>query len=164
MNTLGHCLLILACFFPQSPPGDEVLVKERLDRVRAVHGGTGPWAVIGYRMGERALKDLSVPRQSFQLKVVHKCPAEVQYSCVADGLQAATGTSPGKLNLKVEEVKLDDLCSIVEDRKTGRKLRFTVKPELAKTITDLPYPKLAEAGERVARLPDDAIFRVDEVK
>src|SRR4051794_23181590 len=98
--------------------------SECLARVKEVHGAAGPWAVAGYRIGERALKDLALPRHSFQLSVIHRAPAQVQYSCVADGLQAATGASPGKLNLKLEEVAVERLCTTIEDRKTGRKLTF----------------------------------------
>ena len=164
MNAMTAFFLAFACLVPQPPAGDEAVVKERLDRVRAIHGGTGPWAVLGYRMGERAMKELDLPPQSFGVKVTHRGPAEVQYSCMADGLQAATGASPGKLNLVLEDAERDELASMVEDRKTGRKLRFVVKPELAKSITDLPFDKLAAEGERIARLPDDDLFTVVESK
>jgi formylmethanofuran dehydrogenase subunit E len=137
---------------------------ECLARVREVHGAAGPWAVAGYRIGERALKDLNLPRHSFALRVVHRCPPEVQYSCVADGLQAATGASPGKLNLKVEDAPADRLSTVVEDRTTGRRLTFTLRPELARSIRDLPFEKLEAEGERVARLPDDSLFRVVETR
>ena len=115
-------------------------------------------------MGERALKDLGLPRHSFSLLVVHRAPAQVQYSCVADGLQAATGTSPGKLNLRVEEVPVEQLATIVEDRKSGRRLTFTLRPEFVRSIKDLPHGRAAEEGKRVAGLPDDQIFVVAESK
>ena len=139
-------------------------VEERLERVRAIHGGTGPWAVVGYRIGERALHDLDLPRQSFALLVVHRSPAEVQYSCVADGLQAATGVSSGKLNLKLEAVPAERLETVVEDRRSGRTLRFRVKPELARSILDVPMARLEAEGARVMHLDDAAIFAVEEVK
>lgn len=78
------------------PPEDE-----GLRAVASVHGGAGPWAVAGYRMGEFALRELGLPRGSFDLEVVHFTPESVQYSCIADGAAAATGASLGKLNLKL---------------------------------------------------------------
>ncbi|WP_435008448.1 FmdE family protein [Tundrisphaera lichenicola] len=135
---------------------------ERLARVREVHGGAGPWAVAGYRIGEQALKALGRPRHSFALLVVHRSPAEVQYSCVADGLMAATGASPGKLNLKLEEVPPERLSTTVEDRESGRTLTFTIRPELVQSIRDLPMERLEAEGRRVAELPDAAIFTVVE--
>lgn len=137
-------------------------VAECLDRVKEIHGGTGPWAVVGYRMGQRSLRELGVDRGAFHLLVVHSSPAEVQYSCMADGLQAATGTSPGKLNLRLETAPVERLHTTVEDRKTGRRLVFTLNPGLARSIVDLPGERLETEGRRVAGLPDDAIFTVTE--
>ena len=139
-------------------------VSACLARVKEVHGAADPWAVAGYRIGERALKDLNLPRQSFSLLVVHQCPAQVQYSCIADGLQAATGASPGKLNLRLEETPVEGLKTLVKDRKTGRCLAFTLKPEFARSISNLPHDRLEAEGRRVASLPDEGIFDVTEVK
>jgi formylmethanofuran dehydrogenase subunit E len=136
--------------------------EECLNRVREVHGAAGPWAVAGYRIGERALKELKLPRHSASLLVIHHCPAQVQYSCIADGLQAATGASPGKLNLRVEEASVDDLKTIVQDRRTGRRLTFTLKPVFARSIANLPQDRLEAEGRRVASLPDDAVFEIKE--
>ena len=76
---------------------DEVDLK--LDAVAAIHGDAGAWAVAGYRMGEHALKALGLKRGSFSLSVEHQSPREVRYSCIADGAQAATGASLGRLQL-----------------------------------------------------------------
>ena len=89
-----------------------------LARVKEVHGAAGPWAVAGYRIGERALKELGLARHSHELDVVHRCPMQVQYSCMADGLQAATGASSGKLNLHIEEATVDGLQTVVRNRST----------------------------------------------
>jgi formylmethanofuran dehydrogenase subunit E len=157
--------LILASIFALAADGPDkpkTAESECLARVKEFHGAAGPWAVAGYRMGDRALKDFGLPRHSFSLLVVHQAPAQVQYSCIADGLQASTGTSPGKLNLKVEEVPIERLSTTIEDRKTGRRLTFTLKPEFIRSIKDLPHERAEEEGKRVAALPDDAIFTVTD--
>jgi formylmethanofuran dehydrogenase subunit E len=146
----------------QAPAAPSSAEAECLSRVKEIHGAAGAWAVAGYRMGDRALKDLGLPRHSFSLLVVHKAPAQVQYSCIADGLQAATGTSPGKLNLQVEEVPIEQLSTIVEDRKTGRRLTFMLRPEFIRSIKDLPHGRAMMEGKRIASLPDDEIFVVTE--
>jgi formylmethanofuran dehydrogenase subunit E len=135
-----------------------------LARVKEVHGAAGPWAVAGYRIGDRALKELGLPRQSHDLEVIHRCPAEVQYSCIADGVQAATGASPGKLNLRVESASVEDLRTVIRDKRSGRSLTFTLKPEFARSITDLPFDRLEDEGRRVAALPDDVVFRIVDSK
>jgi formylmethanofuran dehydrogenase subunit E len=131
-----------------------------LARVKEIHGATGPWAVAGYRIGERALKELGIPRQSHGLEVAHYSPAEVQFSCIADGVQAATGASPGKLNLRMEQATREQLRTVIRDRKSGRSLTFTLKPDFVRSIADLPMDRLEQEGRRVAGLPDDAIFQV----
>jgi formylmethanofuran dehydrogenase subunit E len=131
-----------------------------LARVKEVHGATGPWAVAGYRIGERALKELGLPRQSHELEVIHRSPAEVQYSCIADGVQAATGASPGKLNLRIEQGSREELRTVIRDKQSGRSLTFTLKPEFARSVADLPMERLEGEGRRVAAMPDDAIFQV----
>lgn len=131
-----------------------------LERVAAVHGAAGPFAVAGYRMGERALKELGLPRGSFDLEVVHEAPPQVQWSCIADGLQASTGTSPGKLNLKVVEVSQERTTSVVRDRRSGKALRFTLTHAFVARWKDLPHGELPEAGAAVVDLPDREIFDV----
>jgi hypothetical protein len=137
---------------------------EILARVKEIHGGAGPWAVAGYRMGERALKELGRPRHAHSLLVIHRGPAEVQYSCMADGLQAATGASAGKLNLKLEEAPAHELKTVIEDREACRRLTFVLRPEFVERIRDLPPGRFPNESRRVADLSDDKIFTVTEEK
>ncbi len=133
-----------------------------LARVKEIHGDAGPWAVAGYRIGQRALKELGLPRHSFSLRVVHHCPAQVQYSCIADGLQAATGASPGKLNLKVEEAAVSELKTVIEDRRSHRILTFVLQPRFVDSIRDVPLDRFDAEARRVAEMPDEAIFALSE--
>ena len=132
-----------------------------LDQIAFIHGGTGPFAVAGYRIGERALKELNVSRGAFSLEVIHKTPNEVQWSCVADGVQAATGVSIGKLNLKLESVSRDAVETIVRDHTSGRTIVFRLKPQFVKRYLDLPHEKLQVAGREVLSLSDEQIFSVE---
>src|SRR5579871_2156156 len=107
-RTLPFFLLPLLALLPvtraqQSGPSTDAALKE----IDFVHGGHGPFAVAGYRIGERALKELGEPRSSFSFEVIHKTPAEVQWTCIADGVQAATGVSVGKMNLKIEPAPVE---------------------------------------------------------
>lgn len=131
-------------------------------RAKEIHGATGPWVVAGYRIGERALKELGLARQSHDLEVVHHGPAEVQFSCIADGVQAATGASAGKLNLRMERASREDLRTVIRNKMSGRGLTFTIKPDFARSISDLSRDRLEAEGRRVAMLPDEVIFQVVE--
>lgn len=117
-------------------------------------------AVAGYRMGERALRELGAQRGSFALDVIHKGPLQVQYSCVADGWQAATGVSAGKLNLHIVEVPINDTETLIQNKKTGESLVFRLRREFLGKYLNVPKEKQAQAGREVAGLADDQIFTI----
>jgi formylmethanofuran dehydrogenase subunit E len=129
-----------------------------LDRVGLIHGATGPFAVAGYRMGEAALRELKLKRGSFDLEVIHYAPREVQWSCIVDGLQAATGTSLGKLNLSLADAPKDKVVSVIRNRKTGQEVRYALTPEFVKEYLNLPMAKLAAAGARLTAMKEAQIF------
>lgn len=133
-----------------------------LERTAAIHGRPGPFAVAGYQMGEAALRTLGLPRGSFDLEVIHYSPQQVQWSCIADGLQAATGVSAGKLNLRLVPTE-GEVYSVVRNRKTGRSLRFELADTFIKDFKDLPPEKLTEAGSAVVKREDAQVFRIAEV-
>lgn len=129
-----------------------------LDYTTIVHGLAGPFVVAGFRMGESALQSLKLARGSMDLEVIHHSPDLVQWSCIVDGLQAATGASLGKMNLRRETTKPGETWSVVRHRKTGREVKFKLTDTFVKEYLNVPYPKLAGAGVRVAALKPEAIF------
>lgn len=131
-----------------------------LDRTSAIHGGAGPFAVAGYRMGEAALKKLNLRRGSFDIEVIHHAPREVQWSCIIDGLQAATGTSLGKLNLKLVETTRENVHSVVRNRKTGEAVKLHLTPAFIKDFLNVAPKQLAEAGYTVSTLDEAKIFKL----
>ena len=131
---------------------------DALARVEAIHGGAGPWAVAGYRMGEYALGRLGLERQSFDLEVVHHTPQKVQYSCIADGASAATGASAGKLNLKLVDAADADVETTYRKKSTGQALTLRPTRAFAARFGDLPRDQLAAAGRTVMSLPDAEVF------
>jgi formylmethanofuran dehydrogenase subunit E len=109
-------------------------------------------------MGEAALRRLHVPRQSFDLFVVHKTPHEVQYSCMADGATAATGASVGKLNLTLEDAPASDVATTYVNRATGARVTYRPTAAFRARFLDVPRGDLAAAGKVVAGLPDRELF------
>ncbi|RKG68349.1 hypothetical protein D7W79_34290 [Corallococcus exercitus] len=149
--TLG-CASTKPTATPPAEPG-------ALERVALVHGGAGPWAVAGYRMGEHALQQLGLPRGSFKLEVIHHSPAQVQYTCVADGAAAATGASLGKLNLSLVTAPTpEDTVTTFRNRDTGQSLTLRPSSSFVQRFRDVPREKLGEAGRVVLSLPDADVF------
>jgi len=130
----------------------------KLKAVQAIHGGTGPWAIAGYRMGEAALKQLGLERGSFDLEVTHFAPREVQYSCIADGAAAATGASLGKLNLTLTEAAASDLRTSYRRKSTGQVIVLRLTNGFKTRFLDVPRERLGEAGRQVLGLTDAEIF------
>ena len=156
---LGLWLLLAASLaLSQHASNDANSASSILDRVAEFHGAPGPFAVAGYRIGERALRELNLSRGSFAVEVIHRTPFEVQWSCIADGLQAATGVSAGKLNLRLVETTQDQLETIVRNRKTGEELVFRLQPSFLKKVLNLPSEQLNSAGAKVLSLREEEVF------
>lgn len=153
--TLGLTLGCASTKPTATPPAE----PSALERVALVHGGAGPWAVAGYRMGDYALQQLGLPRGSFKLEVIHHSPAQVQYTCVADGAAAATGASLGKLNLSLVTAPApEDVATTFRNRDTGQSLTLRPSANFVQRFRDVPREKLGEAGCTVLTLPDADVF------
>lgn len=159
LRVLVLCLAFAAfagCAAPAVP--QRASADDPLTRVASIHGGAGPWAVAGYRMGQYALGRLGLERQSFDLDVTHLTPPEVQFSCIADGAAAATGASVGKLNLRVVEGTEANLATTYRRKSTGQTVTLRPTRAFAERFRDVPREKLGEAGRTVLSLPDAQVF------
>lgn len=123
-----------------------------LDAVAAVHGEAGPWAVAGWRMAKFAMKELGP-----DVTVKHESPKSVQYSCIADGAQAATKTSVGKLSLSWVEAK--DTRTTFTNAK-GKSVTLVPAEAFIKRFKDAPREKARENGRVVLALTADEVFTV----
>lgn len=156
---MKHALLLAllsAAVHAQNKPE----IETRLDQVAAVHGGAGPFAVAGYRMAQHALEVLALEPGSFDLDVEHHSPRAVQFSCIADGAQAATRVSVGKLSLRWVEAPQEATRTIFLKRSTGQKLVLQPTAAFVKAFINLPHEKARENGRKVLALPDAQIFEV----
>lgn len=136
--------------------------------MKAVHGEITPWVVAGYRMGKRALTELSLKRGSPSLLAIHRTPLEIPYTSMADGIQAATAATVGKLNLHLENVPKDNLPTGLRsdflDRSNSRIISFRLKPDLLENMLKTP-PEAAEAmAMKMLTMSDDEIFVTNRTK
>lgn len=129
-----------------------------LAEVARIHGGAGPWAVAGYRMGKHALAKLGLSKQSFALEVTHRSPRAVQYTCIADGASASTGASVGKLNLSLEVADEAHVETTYRNKTTGASVTLRPSAAFVARFKDVPRQELAEAGRKVLGLPDPEVF------
>lgn len=138
------------------------LAAQEVRRVHGApaHGVPGPWALAGWRIGKDALERLGASRrQPWALLVTHRSPREVGYTCMLDGLQAATGASPGKMNLLHEAIE-DGLETVIVDRRSGRTLTYRLAPEFEARFGDVDHADFPAAAFSLDALPDEAVFTV----
>ena len=131
---------------------------DELDAVSRVHGAPGPWAVLGYRMGKRALVDLALPAGSFDLDVTHFTPQKVQYSCIADGAQAATHVSAGKLNLHIKDATVEQVQTTYLNKRSGASVTYAPSAAFRRAYTNAPRERARELGREVLLKPDAELF------
>ena len=148
--------LSLVLVFPaQALPDPEAV----LAAVRDYHGGPGPWAVSGYRMGLLAMRELGLARHDFRLAVVHRSPDAVQYTCVLDGIHAATGASFGKRLVRLEPITDESATeTCFRNRKTGRELRVRLRPDVLGEIRDVPYAEHEKTSRKLLARGDAELF------
>ncbi len=143
-----------------SPAASDAQIDAMLEDVRAIHGMPGPWAVAGYRMGQRALRELGLPRGSFDLDVTHESPQKVQYTCIADGVQAATGASAGKLNLHLRDAEPNNMRTAFVRKSTGKRVVIELSDAARERMMDVPYEQLETEGRVIAGMPEGDLLIV----
>jgi formylmethanofuran dehydrogenase subunit E len=155
---LGLALCFILSQQPTTPSPSSL--DAQLAAVASIHGEAGPWAMAGYRMGLYALSKLGLSAHSHALKVVHRSPKSPQFACVADGAQAATGASVGKLNLAFEEATLEQLTTTFTNTKTG--VSLTLKPTKAfvTRFLNAPREQAAENARAVQLWKEAEVFEV----
>jgi len=108
-----------------------------LEDAVAFHGHEGPWLIIGYRAGRRAV-DILKPKTITDLHCIVKTPMNVPFTCAVDGIQVATRCTLGKLNIKLEKAESpEDIEYIFVCRRQGRTLRLKLKPDVWSKIEEI---------------------------
>lgn len=139
-------------------PTSSVGVEGTLAAVAAVHGAAGPYAVAGWRMGARALRELGAERGRFELEVEHRSVHRVSESCIADGWQAATGTSVGRMNLRRVDLSEGSTVTRIRDRRTNRAFVFELTPAFRARFAHVNHHNAEALGREVMSLRDEEIF------
>lgn len=73
-------------------------LPDELERLKTFHGHMGPWAAVGYRMGQ-------IARRKFpeKLWVVVYTGTKPPISCLIDGVQFTSCCTMGKGNIKIRD-------------------------------------------------------------
>ena len=72
--------------------------------IERYHGHVGPWNVLGWRIGQAALREFKSQWSQHDLEVVCYVPTQTPFTCLVDGLSVGTGNSQGRLDVRLAEV------------------------------------------------------------
>jgi len=133
-------------------------VTGSMQLLRAIHGDINPWAVAGYLMGERALAEHELAFGSDRLLALHHCPQKLPYTAVLDGIQAATGATVGKLNLRLIPASESELRCEFIDMNSGRKLTYKFQPAMFDQMLSAKDGAARALALQMMTLPEADIF------
>jgi formylmethanofuran dehydrogenase subunit E len=128
--------------------------------IERYHGHVGPWNVLGWRIGQAALREFKSQWGRHELEVVCYVPPQTPYTCLADGLSVGTGNSQGRLDLRMAEVLTCSQAFVAVGRKDGKGdvLELRPQPEYLKSILNQPVEKLEALCQDCAKMPEEKLF------
>lgn len=128
--------------------------------IQRYHGHVGPWNVLGWRMGQAALRAMKSEWGQHELEVVCHVPLQTPFTCLVDGLAVGTGNSQGRLDLRLAEVLTWEASFVAVRRKDGKGRVLELRPQMAylKSIIGQPVEKLEALCQECAKTPEERLF------
>ncbi len=117
-----------------------VLDESQLKAASEFHGHSGPFLVLGLRVGQLALRLLDA-RGYFDLSCVVETRWSPPQSCIIDGIQFSTGCTMGKHNIEIIE-RGGGIIAVFS--KGEKSLRIQVKPSILRSISKAFRDKTTE--------------------
>ena len=134
--------------------------------IQRYHGHVGPWNVLGWRIGQAALREIKSEWGKHELEVVCYVPPQTPFTCLVDGLSVGTGNSMGRLDLRLAEVLAYQESFVAVRRKDGKGevLEFRPQADYLRSIMGQPPEKLEALCQECAKLPEGKLFTVQRVE
>jgi formylmethanofuran dehydrogenase subunit E len=141
------------------PPEDWWSAIERM------HGHVGPWNVLGWRIGQAALREFDTEWGRHELEIICYVPMQTPYTCMADGLVMGTGNCLGRLDIRLAEVMSMELIHVAVHRKdgTGPILLFRPRLEYLKQIQKPRADELEKLSRQCSAMKESELFRIDRI-
>ncbi|MCD6338300.1 MAG: formylmethanofuran dehydrogenase subunit E family protein [Verrucomicrobia bacterium] len=129
------------------------------------HGHVGPWNVLGWRIGQAALRELGSGWGRHEIELICYCPPATPYTCLFDGLIAGTGNSPGRLDARLQEAFVMAQIHVAARRKDGSGPTLLFEPSLdyLRSISGKPHEELERLARDAAQRPESELFAVRRI-
>jgi len=131
-------------------------LPEEMERLKTFHGHLGPWAVVGYRMGQTARKKFTN-----KLWVVVYTGTEPPMSCLIDGVQFTSCCTMGKGNIKIKDDNL--AMGMFYDEKAILEIRLKDKWR-RKIDSETTKENEEEISMEVLQAKDEELFRITKAE
>ncbi|HUT44730.1 MAG TPA: formylmethanofuran dehydrogenase subunit E family protein [Sedimentisphaerales bacterium] len=133
--------------------------------IKRMHGHVGPWNVLGWRIGQTALREFDTKWGWHELDIICYVPIKTPYSCMADGLVIGTGNTIGRLDLRLAEVVSLDFIHVCVQRKDGTGPILIFKPRLAYLRhIDAPKPEeLEKLSRECSTMKEGDVFEIQPI-
>jgi len=133
--------------------------------IQRYHGHVGPWNVLGWRIGQAALREFRSQWGKHEIEVVCYVPPQTPFTCILDGLSVATGNSQGRLDLRLAEVLTWEQSFVAVRRKDGKGgvIEFRPQRDYLKSIMDQPVEKLEALCNECSQMGEGKLFQVAHV-
>jgi formylmethanofuran dehydrogenase subunit E len=133
--------------------------------IQRYHGHVGPWNVLGWRIGQAALRELKSEWGRHELEVICYVPPQTPFTCLVDGLSVGTGNSQGRLDLRMAEVLTWEESFVAARRKDGKGgvVEFRPREEYLRAIIGQPVEKLGALCQECRQMPEANLFAARRV-
>ena len=133
--------------------------------IQRYHGHVGPWNVLGWRIGQAALREAKSEWGRHELEIVCYVPPQTPFTCLIDGLSVGTGNSQGRLDLRMAEVLtwVESFVAVRRKDGQGSVVEFRPREAYLASILNQPVEKLEALCQEGAKMPEDKLFMVRRV-
>jgi formylmethanofuran dehydrogenase subunit E len=133
--------------------------------IQRYHGHVGPWNVLGWRIGQAALRELRSEWGKHEMELVCYVPPQTPFTCLLDGLSVGTGNCQGRLDLRMAEVLTWEQAFVAVRRKdgSGGVIEFRPTFDYLKSIMGQPAEKLEVLCKECSQMPEQKLFQVAHV-
>jgi formylmethanofuran dehydrogenase subunit E len=134
------------------------------DAIKRMHGHVGPWNVLGWRIGQAALRRFGTIWGKHDIDIICYIPMKTPYSCIADGLVIGTGNSIGRLDIRLAEVMSIDLIHVAIRRRdgSGHVLIFRPRSEYIRSIEKCRVQDLEKLSRQCIRMKESGLFQINQ--
>jgi len=131
--------------------------------LRDYHGHVGPWNVLGYRIGQAALRLFGARWGDHTLDITCHTPLRTPFSCIADGLVIGTGNTIGRLDIRLAEVADRSAVGVTIRRiADGKTLVFTPRDTFLAKIEKVKPDTVDALARECADLSDEQLLRINQ--